>query len=126
MRARQGGPGVHGAAVAAGGGAGGGAEAVDALGERRPRPPPGVGVAVGDEGGDRDDLAELRTAVVGVSGGAQGLVRGELPADIDMGLAVDLFGAPLYFRMLAVGGPTDEAYVDRLTRAVLTALAASR
>jgi hypothetical protein len=47
---------------------------VDTFGERRPGPPPGLGVAVGDAGGDRDDLAELRTAVVGVSGGAQGLV----------------------------------------------------
>ncbi|MEV8433944.1 TetR/AcrR family transcriptional regulator [Streptomyces sp. HUAS 31] len=56
----------------------------------------------------------------------QAIDRGELPADIDMGLAVDLFGAPLYFRMLAVGGPTDDAYVARLTRAVLSALAASR
>ncbi|MEV5342805.1 TetR/AcrR family transcriptional regulator [Streptomyces sp. NPDC052676] len=69
-------------------------------------------------------LAPRRAAVAALL--RQAMERGELPADIDMGLAVDLFGAPLYFRMLAVGGPTDEAYVDRLTRAVLAALAASR
>ncbi|MEU9053552.1 TetR/AcrR family transcriptional regulator [Streptomyces sp. NPDC048384] len=69
-------------------------------------------------------LAPRRAAVATVL--QQAIDRGELPADIDMGLAVDLFGAPLYFRMLAVGGPTDDAYVARLTRAVLSALAASR
>jgi AcrR family transcriptional regulator len=69
-------------------------------------------------------LAPRRAAVAALL--HQAIDRGELPADIDMGLAVDLFGAPLYFRMLAVGGPTDDAYIARLTRAVLAALAASR
>jgi AcrR family transcriptional regulator len=68
-------------------------------------------------------LAPRRAAVAALL--RQAVERGELPAGIDMGLAVDLFGAPLYFRMLAVGGPTDEAYVTRLTHAVLAALAAS-
>ncbi|MFD0318569.1 TetR-like C-terminal domain-containing protein [Streptomyces flavalbus] len=54
----------------------------------------------------------------------QAVERGELAADTDMSLAVDLFGAPLYFRMLAVGGPTDDAYATRLTQAVLAALTA--
>jgi AcrR family transcriptional regulator len=69
-------------------------------------------------------LAPRRAAVATLL--QQAIDRDELPADIDMGLAVDLFGAPLYFRMLAVGGPTDSAYVARLTRAVLAALSASR
>ncbi|MEU9014944.1 TetR/AcrR family transcriptional regulator [Streptomyces sp. NPDC048479] len=52
--------------------------------------------------------------------------RGELPPDIDTSLAIDLFGAPLYFRMLAVGGPTDDGYVARLVKAVVAAITAGR
>lgn len=52
--------------------------------------------------------------------------RGELPPDIDTSLAIDLFGAPLYFRMLAVGGPTDDGYVARLVKAIVAAIAAGR
>ncbi|MFF3325063.1 TetR/AcrR family transcriptional regulator [Streptomyces sp. NPDC002889] len=52
--------------------------------------------------------------------------RGELPPDIDTGLAIDLFGAPLYFRMLAVGGPTDDGYVARLVKAIVAAVTAGR
>ncbi|MER7571360.1 TetR/AcrR family transcriptional regulator [Streptomyces sp. NPDC057806] len=65
-------------------------------------------------------LAPRRAAVATLV--RQAVDRGELPPDTDMGLAVDLFGAPLYFRMLAVGGPTDDAYVTRLTKAVVAAL----
>lgn len=53
-------------------------------------------------------------------------LRGELPPGTDTALATDLFGAPLYFRVLAAGGPTDDAYVTRLTHAVVAAVAASR
>ncbi|MGW4169711.1 hypothetical protein ACWEGX_22680 [Streptomyces chartreusis] len=70
MRPEQGGAGVDGAALVAGCGA----QPVDAFGESGPRLPPGFGVAVGDLCGDCDDLAELRTAVIGVTGGAQRLV----------------------------------------------------
>ncbi|MFF3455202.1 TetR/AcrR family transcriptional regulator [Streptomyces sp. NPDC002730] len=52
--------------------------------------------------------------------------RGELPPDIDTSLAIDLFGAPLYFRMLAVGGPTDDGYVARLVKAIVAAITAGR
>ncbi|WP_267241959.1 TetR/AcrR family transcriptional regulator [Streptomyces sp. PR69] len=52
--------------------------------------------------------------------------RGELPADIDLSLAIDLFGAPLYFRVFAAGGATDDAYVTRLANAVLAGVHASR
>ncbi|MBC7273080.1 MAG: TetR/AcrR family transcriptional regulator [Streptomyces sp.] len=68
-------------------------------------------------------LAPRRAAVAELL--RQAVDRGELPEDTDLSLAVDLFGAPLYFRMLAVGGPTDDAYVTRLTGAVLAAVAAS-
>ncbi|MFD9792741.1 TetR/AcrR family transcriptional regulator [Streptomyces sp. NPDC059070] len=69
-------------------------------------------------------LAPRRTAVATLL--ERAAARGELPPDIDTGLATDLFGAPLYFRMLAVGGPTDDAYVARLARAVVAAVSASR
>ncbi|MFD9219148.1 TetR/AcrR family transcriptional regulator [Streptomyces sp. NPDC060064] len=52
--------------------------------------------------------------------------RGELPPDIDTSLAIDLFGAPLYFRMLAAGGPTDDGYVARLVKAIVAAITAGR
>ncbi|MEV6652579.1 TetR/AcrR family transcriptional regulator [Streptomyces sp. NPDC051219] len=69
-------------------------------------------------------LAPRRAAVATVLRRAAD--RGELPPDIDTSLAIDLFGAPLYFRMLAAGGPTDDAYIARLTRAVVAAIAAGR
>ncbi|WP_371650100.1 MULTISPECIES: TetR/AcrR family transcriptional regulator [unclassified Streptomyces] len=69
-------------------------------------------------------LAPRRAAVATLLDRAT--VRGELPPDIDTALATDLFGAPLYFRMLAAGGPTDDAYVARLTHAIVAAVAASR
>jgi AcrR family transcriptional regulator len=52
--------------------------------------------------------------------------RGELPRDIDTNLATDLFGAPLYFRVLALGGPTDDGYAARLTNAIVAAICAAR
>lgn len=69
-------------------------------------------------------LAPRRTAVAMLL--RRATERGELPPDIDTSLAIDLFGAPLYFRMLAAGGPTDDAYVARLTNAIVAAISASR
>jgi AcrR family transcriptional regulator len=51
--------------------------------------------------------------------------RGELPARLDMELALDLLIAPLIFRMLIMDGPSDDAYLDTLTAATEAALRAA-
>jgi len=53
------------------------------------------------------------------------VLRGELPAGIDIDLAVDLIAAPLYWRVIVTRGPTDEGNLDRLVRATLAALRAA-
>lgn len=51
--------------------------------------------------------------------------RGELPARLDLELAMDLLIAPLGFRMLVMGGASDDAYLDTLTTAIEAALKAA-
>jgi AcrR family transcriptional regulator len=50
--------------------------------------------------------------------------RGELPADTDVELALDMIGGPLYWRMAVVHGPRPADYLDRLTDRVVAALRA--
>lgn len=52
--------------------------------------------------------------------------RGELPADLDHDLALDLLVAPLGFRLLALRGAVDDDYLRRLADATVAALKASR
>jgi len=52
--------------------------------------------------------------------------RGELPADLDHDLALDLLVAPLGFRLLASQGVINDGYLRRLTEATIAALKASR
>ena len=52
--------------------------------------------------------------------------RGELPADLDHGLALDLLVAPLGFRLLVSRAPVDDDYLRRLAHATVAALKASR
>jgi AcrR family transcriptional regulator len=51
--------------------------------------------------------------------------RGELPARLDMELALDLLIAPLIFRMLIMDGDSEDAYLDTLTTAIDAALRAA-
>jgi AcrR family transcriptional regulator len=51
--------------------------------------------------------------------------RDELPANLDLELAVDLLIAPLGFRILIIDGNTDDAYLDTLTTAIEAALKAA-
>ncbi|MCM5555734.1 TetR/AcrR family transcriptional regulator [Pleomorphomonas sp. NRK KF1] len=53
------------------------------------------------------------------------IMRGELPVDIDKDLAIDMLGALLYWRMIVIHQPADDAYLDRLTDFVLRALGVS-
>lgn len=50
--------------------------------------------------------------------------RGELSPGLDMELALDLLGAPLYWRMIVTGQPTSEGYLERLTTLTLGGLRA--
>ncbi len=60
------------------------------------------------------DTAMLRPAVE----------RGELPANVDLDLALDLLAGPLYLRTEASSGPLDDRYAERLTDAFLRAVGA--
>jgi AcrR family transcriptional regulator len=51
--------------------------------------------------------------------------RGELPADVDVDLALDLLAGPLYLRTVAASGPLDDTYAERLTDAFLRAVGAT-
>jgi hypothetical protein len=50
--------------------------------------------------------------------------RGELPADIDLELALDLFAAPIYWRLTVRAVEAGPGYLDRLTEMILRALGA--
>ena len=52
--------------------------------------------------------------------------RGELPADLDHDLALDLLVAPLGFRLLVSQGVIDDDSLRRLAAATVAALKASR
>jgi AcrR family transcriptional regulator len=51
--------------------------------------------------------------------------RGEVPALLDLELAVDLLIAPLAFRILVIDGNSDDAYLDTLTNVIEAALKAA-
>ncbi|MER7850435.1 TetR-like C-terminal domain-containing protein [Kitasatospora sp. NPDC096077] len=50
--------------------------------------------------------------------------RGELPADVDRGLALDLLAGPLYWRLAVVHTPTAPDHLDRLTDKLIAAFRA--
>lgn len=52
--------------------------------------------------------------------------RGELPADLDVELGMDLLIAPLAFRLLIMRGPVDDAYLETLTNSIEAALRAAK
>ncbi|GLY77428.1 TetR/AcrR family transcriptional regulator [Actinoallomurus iriomotensis] len=70
----------------------------------------------------------LREAVAGPRRAAaaavlrRGVERGELPADIDHELGLDLLISPLLVRLLLDEGPVDDAYLSRLTTVIVAGL----
>ncbi|MCP2167281.1 TetR/AcrR family transcriptional regulator [Goodfellowiella coeruleoviolacea] len=48
--------------------------------------------------------------------------RGELPADLDLELALDLVAAPLYWRLTVRRAPVEPNYLDQLVDPILRAL----
>jgi AcrR family transcriptional regulator len=67
-------------------------------------------------------LAERRASARKVF--ERAIARGELRADLDLELAIDLAAAPLYYRCLVSAAPLDDAYIHRLTETILRALEA--
>ena len=91
--------------------------APDLLGES-PRNP-ALAAALGETiGGPRRETADAMLS--------RAVDRGELPADLDHDLALDLLVAPLGFRFLVTGAVIDDDYFRRLTAATIAALKAAR
>ena len=71
----------------------------------------------------------VRTGFVGMRQDAmrrvlrRGVARGELRADADLELALDLLNGPMFYRYLITGGPVDEALTAACGETVLRTLA---
>jgi AcrR family transcriptional regulator len=84
------------------------------------------------ETGRHPALADALTTQMGVPRRERGtamlqraIARGELPADLDIDLALDLFAAPVFWRLIARRAPVGEDYLDSLTEMLLRAFSAS-
>lgn len=84
------------------------------------------------EGARNPDLAQALTAAVGDQrrnlGAAtlhRAIDRGELPADVDLELALDFLAAPTYWRAIVRATELSPDYLDRLTTHILRALNAT-
>jgi AcrR family transcriptional regulator len=53
----------------------------------------------------------------------RGVARGELRADLDFELALDVLGGPLFYRLLITGGPLDEQLVEGVADLILRGFA---
>jgi AcrR family transcriptional regulator len=53
----------------------------------------------------------------------RGVERGDLRPDIDLELALDLLGGPLFYRLLITGGPLDEQLAEGVTELILRGFA---
>ena len=49
--------------------------------------------------------------------------RGDLRSDLDIGLALDVLGGPLFYRLLITGGPIDEQLAEGVTDLILRGFA---
>ncbi|MCG6958122.1 MAG: TetR/AcrR family transcriptional regulator [Gemmatimonadetes bacterium] len=52
----------------------------------------------------------------------RGIARGELAGDVDVELALDFLGGPLFYRLLVTGGQLDEAFVRGVVKTILYGL----
>lgn len=69
----------------------------------------------------RHFLESRRAALAAVL--QRGVDRGELRPDLDVELALDFLGGPLFYRVLVTGGPLDEAFARSAVNAVLRGIA---
>jgi AcrR family transcriptional regulator len=56
----------------------------------------------------------------------RGVARGDLRADLDFELALDVLGGPLFYRLLVTGGPIDRALAEGVVELILRGFAPSR
>jgi AcrR family transcriptional regulator len=66
-------------------------------------------------------LTERRAALRNVL--ERGIARGDLRADADLELALDVLGGPLFYRLLITGGPLDEQLAEGVADLVLNGFA---
>jgi AcrR family transcriptional regulator len=67
-------------------------------------------------------LAGRRAALAEVV--RRGIERGDLRPDLDLELALDLLGGPLFYRLLITGGPIDERLAEGVAELILRGFAA--
>src|SRR3954468_1434869 len=53
----------------------------------------------------------------------RGAARGDLRADLDVELALDVLGGPLFYRLLITGGPVDESLAETVAELILRGFA---
>jgi AcrR family transcriptional regulator len=68
-----------------------------------------------------DFLAGRRAALGGVL--RRGVERGDLRPDLDLELALDVLGGPLFYRLLVTGGPLDEGLAAGVADLILRGFA---
>jgi AcrR family transcriptional regulator len=56
----------------------------------------------------------------------RGVERGDLRPDVDLELALDVLGGPLFYRLLITGGPIDEQLAEGVTELILRGFAPDR
>jgi AcrR family transcriptional regulator len=54
---------------------------------------------------------------------ARGIARGDLAADLDMELALDVLGGPLFYRLLITGGPINRELAEGVANLVMRGFA---
>jgi AcrR family transcriptional regulator len=69
-------------------------------------------------------LASRRTALAAVLRG--GVERGDLRSDLDVELALDVLGGPLFYRLLITGGPLDEQLAEGVADLIVRGFAPER
>lgn len=67
-------------------------------------------------------LAGRRAALAHVL--RRGIERGDLRSDLDLEFALDVFGGPLFYRLLITGGPIDEQLAEAVAELILRGFAA--
>ena len=70
----------------------------------------------------RDGFLAARRSALGVVL-QRGIERGDLRPDIDLELALDTLGGPLFYRLLVTGGPLDEQLAEGVTDLILRGFA---
>ena len=69
-------------------------------------------------------LAGRRAALCAVL--ERGVQRGDLRADLDFELALDVLGGPLFYRLLVTGGPIDRALAEGVVELILRGFAPAK